>query len=109
MMLNEYFPKKYIKIKSHLKNKNPKWITKGLKLSCLHKRMLRIMINHTNNNIIKKYYRQYRKILKRAIIISKKKVFIDIMNKAENKTKVMWKIVKEKTNKAPNLLRNNIK
>jgi hypothetical protein len=97
MLLNKFIPKKEIKINKTCDR--AKWITKGIKISCNHKRLLRILVNHTNNNIIKQYYRHYRKTLKKTVIISKKQIYISQMAKSENKTKTMWQIIKTKTNK----------
>lgn len=106
-IINESFPEQQAKIK----NKNPKlnWLTTGLKLSCKHKRALRSILNHTNNSIIKKYYKSYRKILKKSINISKKILYIKQMYKSDNKTKTMWNIIKAKTGKITTNKHSNIK
>lgn len=108
-LLNLCFPKTKFKLKSRLNNSIPNWLTKGLKISCKHKRMLRVLINHTNNPIIKKYYRSYRRILKKSIVTAKKYTYIHQMLKSENKTRTMWNIIKQKTNKVPKMTYTNIK
>lgn len=71
-LLDTYFPSKTIKIKTNAQS-TPRWMTHGIKLSCKHKRMLRILVNHTSSEVIKKHYRCYSKILKKSITCSKKK------------------------------------
>lgn len=102
-----YFPKILIKIKNKKHKLN--WLTKGIRVSCKHKRTIRVILNHTNNTIIKKHYKIYRKLLKKSIIISKKISYIKQMALSENKTKTMWKIIKNKTNKDQKQVHKNIK
>jgi hypothetical protein len=105
-LLNKCIPKKRIKIKN---NTNKPWLTTGLKISCKHKRLLRILNTNVDDPILKNNYKQYEKTLKKAIIISKKQQNIHKMKKSNNTVKEMWKIVKEHTNKQNTKEKKNLK
>lgn len=94
--LNQHIPVQTIKIKPQRKKG---WLTKGLKKSCTHKRALKTILNETNNDIIKTYYKKYSKTLKSSVKISKKLEYTRKMKKSDNKVKTMWHIINEKTGK----------
>lgn len=94
--LNLCIPKKLHKIKS---KQNHKWLTRGIKTSCRNKRNLKILTSYTKNSLLINHYKTYTKLLKKSVIQSKKLQYIQEMKKSENKTKSMWKIIKERTNK----------
>lgn len=98
-LLDVHFPKKIRKITS---NKKKPWLTKGIKKACKHKRILKIMVNHTQNKILKKYYQQYSKTLKKAIRIYKRNIYSREMKTSTNRTKTMWNIIKRTTKKPTN-------
>lgn len=98
-LLDVHFPKKIRKITS---NKKKPWLTKGLKTSCKHKRILKIMVNHTRNKILKKYYQLYSKTLKKAIKNCKRNIYSREMKTSTNRTKTMWNIIKRTTKKPTN-------
>lgn len=105
-LLNKHIPKEYIKIRDKpIKG----WLTKSLKISCKHKRVLRTLLNESNCNILRNYYKQYSKILKRSIKISKKLEYTKQMRKSDNKYKTMWKIINTKTGKISCKSYKNIK
>lgn len=95
-LLNKTIPKIKTKLKTHYKKY---WLSKGIKISCTNKRLLKILSIKTDNPIIKKYYRKYEKILKQSVITSKKQHYINKIKMSQNKVKAMWNIVNERTNK----------
>jgi hypothetical protein len=103
--LNICVPKTNIKINSIIK-KN--WLTKGIKLSCKHKRLLKIFISQNKNRTLKTHYKQYEKILKRTVTASKRLQNVKKIKNADNIVKSMWQIVKRETNKNNKNNRNNI-
>lgn len=62
-ILNNNIPKKCTKITT--KNKKS-WLSKGLKISCRHKRLLQVLVKKTNNN----------KIIKELLFINKYKLLL---------------------------------
>lgn len=104
-ILNKCIPKRDFKIKN--KNKKP-WLTVGIKRSCHHKRMLKIINNKIKNDILKNHYKKYSKTLKQTITISKKLNYKNRMTKSNNKMKTAWNIINERTNKSKEKNHNNI-
>ncbi|KAF9823620.1 hypothetical protein SFRURICE_009165, partial [Spodoptera frugiperda] len=104
--LNQCIPIQKIKLKT-----NPKkhWLTKGIKIACKNKRLLKILTTKTNEPILTNYYKQYEKILKKTVRTSKKLLYINKLNKSTNKTKTMWGIINEKTNKTIKREKSNLK
>jgi hypothetical protein len=86
----------------NIKFKNIKrktWLTKGIRISCKHKRLIKILISQYKNPILEKYYKQYSRHLKNIVISSKKLCNINRIKNSRNINKTIWSIVKEKTNK----------
>lgn len=104
--LNRCIPKRQIKLKNKY---NKKWLTKGIKLSCKNKRLLKTLAIKSNNHILKQHYKKYSKILKNTICIARKLQYINKLNKSSNKVKTMWDIIKERTNKKQSNDKSNIK
>lgn len=104
-LLNKHIPEKRIKI-----NVKPKklWLTCGIKISSKNKRLLKIHVMYSKNKTLNNYYKAYDKILKKIIINSKKFESINRISKSTNKTKCMWQIIKERTNKIPKKSMQNI-
>lgn len=103
--LNMHIPLCKIKIKP---TKNKSWLTKGLKKSCLHKRVLKTILNETKSKVIKNYFNLYNKILKRSVKTSKRLDYIKQMKASDNKVKTMWNIINNKTGKIKQKCHNNI-
>lgn len=95
-LLNSCIPNKRIKLRTESRTKMT-WLTKGLKQSCRHKRLLRSLINQTGNDILRSHCKTYQRILKKCIKASKKLSYKKIINKSKNKIKTMWNIVKDVT------------
>lgn len=104
-ILNKTIPKQKVKQK---KNCKKYWLTKGIKLSCKNKRLLKILTIKINNPIINKYYKNYEKILKLTVNKAKKLHYINKIKMSQNKTKTMWNIIHERTNKKSNRDHHNI-
>jgi hypothetical protein len=96
-LLDQCIPKKRFKPKPKPKRQ---WLTRGLKVSSEHKRQLKILINQGGDTVLKKHFKTYDKILKRAVYISKKINNINKINNSKNKVKTVWQIIGEQTNKA---------
>jgi len=93
-IFNHIFPLK----KYYNKHINQGWLTKGIKISCHHKRDLYMLCKDTNNLKIKIYFRTYCKILSKVIKMAKRHHFNNLIMRSKNKSKTMWNIVKTKTN-----------
>lgn len=104
--LQQYIPKKKIKLKTKYKKK---WLTTGIKLSCKNKRLLKILTLKSNNPILSEYYKKYEKILKKTVATAKKVHFINKMKQSDNKIKAMWNVIRERSNKKQKRDKNNIK
>jgi exonuclease III len=86
-VLNVEIPLKRLVFKN---NHKTLWLTKGLKKSCLHKRLLRVHAREAKGNpILKHHYKLYSKTLKKSVNLSKKLTYINIMKKSKNKTVTM--------------------
>jgi hypothetical protein len=74
------------------------WITKGIKISCTHKRELFIRYGENKDNIhLKNHYRKYCQIPKNVVNEAKKQFFIKQIADSSNKLKTVWKIIKDST------------
>lgn len=107
-ILNKNIPKQKQKIKTQSKIKNG-WISTGLKISCKHKRLLKLLTLQTKCPILHNHYKKYEKLLKQAILKSRKIYYANKMKHSNNMTKSMWQIIKETTNKVPKKSKENIK
>lgn len=90
------FPK--IKIKLNNKINEVKWFTKGLKKSCITKRKLRYQYYKDKLTETKIKYKTYTKLLKKCIKKSQQENNKVYLQKAKNKCKAAWDIIKDKTN-----------
>ena len=62
-IFHHHFPqRKFIKRHNHTS-----WITPGIKISCKHKRFLYLCTRNSDDILLKKYYKQYCKILANVI------------------------------------------
>jgi potassium voltage-gated channel Eag-related subfamily H protein 8 len=75
------------------------WITPGIRTSCKHKRFLYLCTKSSIDISLKKYYKQYCKILANDIKEAKKYDYNNQINKSTNKTKTTWNIIKKETNR----------
>lgn len=105
-ILNKCIPKVKTKFKSNLKNT---WITKGLKISCQNKRLIKQLVKQTDSPVLLDYYKKYEKLLKKSVTISTKLSYKTRIKRSCNISKTMWQIVKERTNKQKPFSKQNIK
>jgi hypothetical protein len=84
---------------SHL---NKAWVTSGIKISSQHKRDLYLLYRSSNNPKLKNHYKTYCRILSDVIKTVKKLYYNKLITKSNNKTKVLWNIVKMTQKKQSN-------
>ena len=90
-IFHHHFPQhKFIKRHNHTS-----WITPGIKISCKHKRFLYLCTRSSDDISLKKYYKQYCKILANVIKEAKKYTYNNQINKSTNKIKTTWNIIKK--------------
>ncbi|KAI5642242.1 reverse transcriptase (RNA-dependent DNA polymerase) domain-containing protein [Phthorimaea operculella] len=90
-ILDKTIPVTRLKVKF---KKQKSWLTKGLKTSCYHKRLLLQHLQESKRNpILKNHCKMYSKVLKKSINLSKRYNYICEMKTSTNKTKTMWAIV----------------
>jgi len=88
--------------KSLVRNKCKGWLTKGILISCRHKKDLYLLCRMSNNIVLKNVYKKYCKILTSTIQLAKKLHCNELISQSENKTKTAWSIIKSLTNKPAN-------
>jgi hypothetical protein len=71
------------------------WITKGIRISCKHKRTLYMISRSSNNPSIQKYYKDYCKILTKTILEAKRLLYENQIKNAPNKIKKTWEIINQ--------------
>lgn len=89
-------------------NKKNKWITKGIRRCCYHKRILRLLTSTYKNENLKIYTKLYSTTLKKILAKEKRKCYINRINNSRNKYKEMWNIINEKTKPNKNIKHENI-
>jgi hypothetical protein len=82
-------------IKRH--NHTP-WMTPDIRTSCKHKRLY-LCTRSSNDTSLKKYYKQYCKILTNVLKEVKKYTYNNQINKSTNKIKTTWNIIKKESNR----------
>jgi hypothetical protein len=70
----------------------------GIKTSCRHKRELYLTSRNNNDEILKRHYQAYCKILLKVIKEAKKLYYDTEIQKSNNKCKSTWEIIKKLTN-----------
>ena len=103
-IMSYVFP--YYKSKITSNSRSPAWITKGLRKSSAIKRQLRFTYYKYKKQDTLKKYNTYGKILKKCIIWSKKNINRKQLNRAKNKGKATWDIIKDKNNSIKSI--NNV-
>jgi hypothetical protein len=78
------------------KQYNKTWITKGIRISCGHKRELYVLSRNTDNPKLLRYYKKYCKILS-DIKLAKKLYYNKLIINSKNKVKTTWGIIKSVT------------
>jgi hypothetical protein len=98
--LNTYlriFNSNFISKPIWLKHNNMPYITKGIRVSCRHKRELYILSREMKDANQTLYYKQYCKILTKVILRAKKLYYDSKIANSNNKMKTTWEIVKKET------------
>jgi exonuclease III len=91
-----------IKIKINLRNKNPKWITKGIRKSCKVKRSLRQQYYLSKTTENKNKAKLYSKCLKKIMYYMQRQCNKHYILNSDNKCKASWNIVKQKIGSSSN-------
>jgi hypothetical protein len=92
--------------KSKYSHNTKPWLTTGIRTSCANKRKLYLLYRSSNDSNLKKYCKNYCKILSTVIVAAKKQYYNKLLLKSNNKAKATWNIVKTVTNS--NNISNNI-
>jgi hypothetical protein len=80
---------------------NKAWLTQGIKISCINKRKLFLILRNTNDPNVSEYYERYCRILTKVTKLSKKRYYNSILTHSNNKNKTSWKIIKNISNIKP--------
>jgi hypothetical protein len=76
-----------------------KWITKGIRVSCTHKRALYTLVKNSSDDRLKSYYKRYYTILMRVIKEVKIWYYQKIASKSENKIQLASKVINKESGK----------
>lgn len=90
------FPKKVVKSNYKKPCKKP-WLTKGIKISCNHKRELYLTTRKSNDPETVNYYKNYCATLRKVIKKSKSMCIMSEINTSDNKIKTIWNIITRET------------
>lgn len=90
------FPKIRIKI-NNTTTKKQRWISKGLKISCKTKRLLRYKYYTTKLSSFKQKYYLYSKVLQKCIYRSKKNMNVKYIVNSKNKCRATWSVINSET------------
>jgi hypothetical protein len=74
-------------------------ITQGINVSCRHKKSLYILNIRSNNPQMRTQFNKYCKILSRVIKEAKRQHYCRLIDKADNKVKTAWNIMKHESGK----------
>jgi hypothetical protein len=78
---------------------NNYWIRTGIRISCKCKKHLCLLSRDSNDNDLKKYCKQYCRILSSVIEEAKMSMYNNQVTKSANKMKTIWNIIKLETNR----------
>jgi hypothetical protein len=99
-IFHNHFPqRRFIKRHNHTS-----WMTPGIKISCKYKKFLYLYTRSSDDISLKKYYKQYCKILANVFQEAKKYTYNNQINKSTNKIKTTWNIIKKETNRRKRLI-----
>jgi hypothetical protein len=77
-------------------------ITKGIKISCMHKKFLYIMSKTTKCSKIKAHYIRYCSVLRGVIRKAKGMCYNEMLTSSTNKPKMSWNIINNESGTASN-------
>lgn len=107
VVFESFFKQIFVRKKINVTKKGKSWITAGIKISCMTKRILYYKKNR--GRVTKQYFNKYCKILKNVIQQAKNMSNQHYIMNAENKTKATWNLVNNITrpnNKKKTVLQN---
>lgn len=104
-LLDTHIPERRFNIKQ---GHSTKWISKGIRKSCHHKRVLRYLATKFDSEALKTYMKLYNKTLKKLITSEKRRHNIGRLLSSVNKYKTMWAMIKEKTKLTSSYKHENI-
>lgn len=93
-LFNESFPLKFFKNKPKNCKHGKNWVTQGIKISSVRKRELHRLAKKSCDVNFVNYVKQYKRIFKNVCSQAKQMCNINFINKADNKSKAAWSIVK---------------
>ncbi|KAL1448119.1 hypothetical protein WDU94_000595 [Cyamophila willieti] len=90
---NRHFPFKVITVGGP---KKKKWVTRGLTISCAHKRQLFSLCKQTSDPILHAHYKRYCSVLNKVIKQAKKQYTLNSIKSAHKnkKSRVVWDVVR---------------
>jgi hypothetical protein len=72
-------------------------ITKGIRTSCHHKKILYLESRNSDNPTASKFYKDYCKILNRVIKEAKRLHYKKLISHSKNRTKQIWEVINLET------------
>ena len=81
--------------KAQLKRDNKNWLTTGIRTSCNNKRRLYLLYKDNKDLNLKKYYKEYCKLLKKVITLAKKLYYSAKLANSNNKLKTTWNTINQ--------------
>jgi hypothetical protein len=94
--LNTYLRIFYSSFPSHkslVKHTSNGWLTKGILISCRHKKDLYLLSKMSNNIFLKDYYKKYCKIVISTVQLATKLYYNKLISQSSNKTKTAWNVI----------------
>jgi hypothetical protein len=87
--------------KVHYRSGNKAWLTQGIKISCINKRTVFLILRNTNDPNVSEYYTRDCRILTKVIKLAKKSYYNSNTTHSNNKNKTSWNIIKNISNIKP--------
>jgi hypothetical protein len=82
-----------------LGNTRNNWTTQRMKITCRHKKSLYVLNRRRNSPHMRAHYNKYCKTLSGIITQAKRQHYFRLIEKADNKIKTTWNIIKHKSGK----------
>jgi hypothetical protein len=77
------------------------WLTKGIRISCRHKKYLYMMSRATNHSRLREYYTRFCTLLRKVIRRAKAMYYEEMLTVSTNKIKMSWKIISNEIGGVP--------
>ena len=88
-----YFYSSFPMVKVNKPHNYNSWITTGIRTSCQHKRVLYLKLRNNNNPSLKKYFKDYCRILSRVINDAKRLDYDRQILNSNNAMRISWKLI----------------